>query len=135
MQALIDAIPILPTRHGNTSLLLPPHHKSRYSDPTYEAWKPSFLFQAVVSKHIPILPTRHGNLAGSLQLPLPIRYSDPTYEAWKLCMKLLKVLRTINSDPTYEAWKLEKSHKHLWGGKNSDPTYEAWKQEYCGNIV
>ena len=38
------AIPILPMRHGNPFVIKPEGVKLENSDPTYEAWKPSFWF-------------------------------------------------------------------------------------------
>ena len=31
------------------------------SDPTYEAWKPKYLVSLSLIEGVPILPTRHGN--------------------------------------------------------------------------
>ena len=57
--------------------------KSRYSDPTYEAWK-------------------HKSQSGNKKAT---RNSDPTYEAWKPASELYDLIDEIDSDPTYEAWK------------------------------
>ena len=79
-----EDIPILPTRHGNSTTigLTYPYclnsdptyeawklekesgriESGSYSDPTYEAWKHIYVdFDYVSQRLIPILPTRHGN--------------------------------------------------------------------------
>ncbi len=80
----------------------------RYSDPTYEAWKPIFRYNLnwPCEEHsdptyeawkqdpvahirselttIPILPMRHGNITTQTQISSGFQHSDPTYEAWKL---------------------------------------------------
>ena len=55
-------VPILPTRHGNFGAGLLDWTVDFGSDPTYEAWKPTYL----------------SSIFGNLSC------SDPTYEAWKL---------------------------------------------------
>ena len=60
---LNKAIPILPTRHGNS------RNSMRYDK----------------KLNIPILPTRHGNLYLMGKMVSLSSDSDPTYEAWKPC--------------------------------------------------
>ena len=54
-------IPILPMRHGNTTLRPCHLRDGTYSDPTYEAWKHINIFKNIHECEIPILPMRHGN--------------------------------------------------------------------------
>ena len=127
-------IPILPMRHGNYNITLsskPALNAFRsylwgmetrrfghwqqespwHSDPTYEAWKLTY---------IKLIQCRN------------LCHSDPTYEAWKLNRLVSHQRPSINSDPTYEAWK-----RTILNGlgsvmNHSDPTYEAWKQFFQG---
>ena len=62
------SISILPMRHGNYEALKTMPRIYNNFDPTYEAWKPSWIGDShMMIYNISILPMRHGNTIKSWQ--------------------------------------------------------------------
>ena len=118
-------------RHGNLFVSTQVRMCTYDSDPTYEAWKPSWLFPRFwfvshsdptyeawkrgkhiprgAYEHTPILPMRHGNLIGLTLKEAYKLYSDPTYEAWKLVCFILPSTSLFKSLRSY-LWGMETPH-------------------------
>ena len=121
-------VPILPTRHGNTSGTIAESRYDLSSDPTYEAWKHNHA-NANLKRFpaVPILPTRHGNrtlfnvptetlgfrsyLRGMETRKRSNRNRPPC--KFRSYLRGMETYRRVSeegnsscSDPTYEAWKL-----------------------------
>ena len=87
-------------------LVFPEIIYTTYSDPTYEAWKPSlcmniYVFSILFRSYLRGMETR----VPDVQFILNYEDSDPTYEAWKPPPETTILSGSANSDPTYEAWK------------------------------